>query len=458
VVGQGVDVLLASDPAYGRRAGLERALRDAIRTGRLSAGARLPSTRALATDLGVARGTVVEAYAQLAAEGYLVARQGAATTVAHLPAPVPPAAGRPPSADAPRVDLRSGEPDLGAFPRGAWLSALRGVLQTVPPHVLGYGDPRGRPELRAALAAYLTRARGVVADPDRIVVTSGFSSGFARLARALAAGGVTVVAMEDPGQPLHRRIARDEGLSVTGVPVDRDGMLVSALAALTAGAVVVTPAHQFPLGGTLASVRRTALAAWARDRGAIVVEDDYDGEFRYDRMPVGALQGLDPRRVVYAGTTSKTLAPALRLAWLVVPDPLLEPLVEDRRHRETAPALDQLALTELLTSGRFDRHVRRMRADYRRRRDLLVGALAARAPGCRPGGVAAGLHAMVGLPADGPGEAEVARRAAVAGVAVDLLGPHWLGPPTAEGVLVGYCRPPAHAFRSAVDAVTGLLA
>jgi len=396
---------------------------------------------------------VVEAYGQLAAEGWLLTRQGASTTVARLPTagPPPPPAAR---GGEPAVDLRAGEPDPGGFPRGAWLAALRRVLATAPPEVLGYGDPRGRPELRAALAGYLTRARGVAADPGRIVVTSGFADGLARLAVVLRDQGVDTIAMEDPGQPLHRRIAAGEGLRVVPAQVDRDGVVVGELG--QAGAALVTPAHQFPLGVPLAPARRTALLEWAARGGAIVVEDDYDGEFRYDRKPIGALQGLDPERVVYAGTASKTLAPATRLAWMVVPARLLEPLVEDRRHRVTTPALDQLVLAELLSSGAFDRHVRRMRSAYRRRRDALVAALAAEAPGHPVSGLAAGLHALVGLPR-GVTEAAVAARAAEAGVALELLGPHWHGAPRHEGLLVGYGRPPAHAFRGALQALLAVL-
>jgi GntR family transcriptional regulator/MocR family aminotransferase len=439
-----VDLLLDPDASAGRREGLEQALREAIRSGRLAPGTRLPSTRALAGELGVARGTVVEAYGQLAAEGWLLTRQGASTTVARLPtaaSPPPPAAG----SGGPAVDLRPGEPDPGGFPRGAWLAALRRVLATAPPEVLGYGDPRGRPELRTALAGYLTRARGVAADPGRIVVTSGFADGLARLAVVLRDQGADTIAMEDPGQPLHRRIAAGEGLRVVPAPVDRDGLVVGELDHV--GAALVTPAHQFPLGVPL---------EWAARVGAIVVEDDYDGEFRYDRKPIGALQGLDPERVVYAGTASKTLAPATRLAWMVVPARLMEPLVEDRRHRVTAPALDQLVLAELLSSGAFDRHVRRMRSAYRRRRDALVAALAAEAPGHPVSGLAAGLHALVGLPR-GATEAAVAARAAEAGVALELLGPHWHGAPRHEGLLVGYGRPPAHAFRAALQALVAVL-
>jgi GntR family transcriptional regulator/MocR family aminotransferase len=444
---------VAVDEAAGRGAGLERALRAAIRDGRLGPGTRLPSTRALAADLGWARGTVAGAYAQLAAEGWLTARAGAGTVVAavretaraDLPAP---AAERPV-----RYDLRAGSPDVASFPRAAWAAALRRALREAPDAALRLGDPRGRLELRAALAAYLGRTRGVLADGERIVICSGYVQALALLATAL--GRRATVAMEDPCLELHRDVVRAAGARVTALPVDERGARVEA--AGSADAVVVTPAHQVGLGSTLAPERRAALAEWARE--GVVIEDDYDGEFRYDGRPVGALQALAPDHVVYAGTASKALSPALRIAWLVLPERLVEPVVEAKRLADSAsPAVDQLALARLIESGELDRHLRRMRVHYRRRRDALVAALADRAPRVRVLGIAAGLHAVLQLPDGAPSEAEVVAAARERSLAITALGPFWHEPGDRPTRLqAGYASPPSHAFAGAVDVVADVM-
>ena len=359
------DLHVEPAPRGQRRAGLERAIRSAIRDGRLVAGDRLPSTRALAADLGLARGTVAEAYAQLTAEGFLTARPGAPTRVAFGIAVTPP---QPEivSPAIPHFDLQPGTPDVSAFPRAAYLRALRRALAAAPDSALGYHDLRGRPELRAALAAYLGRARGVLADPDRIVVCAGFNEALGLLAEVLAGS----LAMEDPCLHHHRAIVRAAGRRIVPMAVDEQGAQP-----VEADAALLTPAHQFPLGATLAPARRAAFVAWARERETVVIEDDYDGEFRYDRQPAGALQGLDPEHVVYAGTASKTLAPGLRLAWLVLPRALVEPVLEAKARAGGTAVLEQLALAELIGSGAYDRHVRRMRTRYRRRRDALLALL-----------------------------------------------------------------------------------
>jgi GntR family transcriptional regulator / MocR family aminotransferase len=443
----------------GRRAGLERAIRAAIRNGRLGAGERLPSSRALASDLGLARGTVAEAYAQLAAEGYLRTSQGAPTRVAPEPqmaanarasgpAPVP--------ATAPRFSLRVGVPDVNAFPRAGWQAALRHVLTRTSAGALTSDDPRGRPELRVALAAYLGRARGVLADPERIVICAGYAEALALLGTALRACGTLTVAMENPCLRHHREVIVAAGLRVAALAVDARGALADVPAG--AGAVVLTPAHQFPLGATLAPERRAAFVGWARSRDAIVIEDDYDGEFRYDRQPVGALQGLDPERVVYAGTASKTLAPGLRLGWLIVPAALLDDVIGAKRLAGATHTLDQLALAELLRSGAFDRHVRRMRQRYRRRRDLLLTLLAEHTPARRPQGIAAGLHLVLELQAGDPSEEELIARAAHHSLALDGLHSYWHGnadgPP---GIVLGYAAPADHAYRATMAALLAAL-
>jgi len=432
----------------GRRAALERAVREAIRDGRLRPGERVPSTRALAHDLGLARGTVAEAYAQLGAEGYLQARPGAPTRVAEgvvrRGEDAAGGAGAAPSAGTaePRLSLRPGVPDVAAFPRAAWVAALRRALNAAPDAVLRTGDPRGRPELRAALAAYLGRARGVLADPDRIVICSGFTEGLGLLCRALR--GTGALAMEDPCFAAHRDIAHAAGMRVAPVGVDEHGALPEVPA--DTAALHLTPSHQFPLGGTLAPERRAAFVAWARRHEAVVIEDDYDGEFRYDRQPAGALQGLDPEHVVYAGTASKTLAPALRLGWLVLPGRLVEPVLAAKLN--PSPALEQLALAELLSAGGYDRHVRRMRQRYRKRRDALLAALGDR----RTLGIAAGLHVVVEVES----EADVLARAQDA-IALEPLGPYWHREAGFAGLVVGYAAPPEHAFSAAVSALAGVL-
>ncbi|MFF8968703.1 PLP-dependent aminotransferase family protein [Streptomyces sp. NPDC014995] len=450
----GVDLHLEADAGEGRRAGLERALRDAVRDGRLAPGTRLPATRRLAAETGISRNTVKAAYDQLVAEGYLTARQGSGTRVAALPS----VATEPPGAHArarePRFDLRPGSPDVGAFPAAAWLRALRRAIATAPSLAYDYGDPRGRIELRTALSGYLGRARGVVAPPERIVVTSGYVQGLALLARVLEGARV---GMEDPGLPFHREVVRRNGADVVPVRVDERGVCARELGDL--GAVVVTPAHQYPTGVTLHPERRRALTDWARARGGLIIEDDYDGEFRYDRQPVGALQGMAPGEVVYLGTASKTLGPALRLGWMVLPPHLVDAVADVKLHSDHhTESIGQLALTELIDSHAYDRHVRACRLRYRRRRDLLLDRLGARR-GVR--GIAAGLHALVEV----DDEEAVLARAEAEGLAVGRLGEHWHAhPPSREGgerrpqgLVVGYGTPRERVYPEALDVLAKVL-
>ncbi|MFD3498618.1 PLP-dependent aminotransferase family protein [Streptomyces sp. NPDC058676] len=447
--GVGVDLHVQLHVGEGRRAGLERALRDAVRDGRLAPGARLPATRRLAGELGISRGTVKAAYDQLVAEGYLTARQGSGTRVASLPAAdaeTPEAAAR---ARVPRLDLRPGSPDVGTFPAAAWLRALRRAIATAPSRAYDYGDPRGRIELRTALSGYLGRARGVIAPPERIVVTSGYVQGLSLLTRVLEGG---TVAMEDPGLPFHREVVRRGGGRVVPVRVDERGALVEDLG--EASAVVVTPAHQYPTGVTLHPERRRALTDWARARGGLIVEDDYDGEFRYDRQPVGALQGMASGHVAYLGTASKTLGPALRLGWMVLPPDLVDAVADAKLHSDHhTESIGQLALAELIESHAYDRHVRACRLRYRRRRDQLLDRLGARR---RVRGIAAGLHALV----DVDDEAAALARAEAEGLAVGHLGEHWHTPGVegrTQGLVVGYGTPRERAYPQALDVLTKVL-
>ncbi|MEV7077593.1 PLP-dependent aminotransferase family protein [Streptomyces sp. NPDC093516] len=463
----GVDLHLEpSGP--GLRKGLTDALREAVRSGRLAPGTRLPSSRSLAADLGIARNTVAGAYADLVAEGWLTARQGSGTRVATgMSAPparpwgrtaVPQArtAPRPLAPARPAYDLRPGSPDLASFPRAEWLKAARRALDAAPYHALDYGDPRGRPELRTALAGYLARARGVRADPERIVVCGGCAHGLRLLGAVLRARGARTVAVESYGLDVHWRLLADAGLRTVPLPFDHRGTDPGALTG--ADAVLLTPAHQFPMGVPLHRDRRSAVVDWARRTGGLVLEDDYDGEFRYDRQPVGALQGLDPDRVVYLGTASKSLAPGLRLAWAVLPPDLVEEVAAAKGGVDTCGVLDQLTLAEFLTSGAYDRHVRATRLRYRRRRDALVAAVAARAPEARVTGIAAGLHVLLRLP---PGtEQSVVQAAHWRGLSVHGLAGYRHADTAAEPVdalVVGYGTPPDHAWSGALDALCAVL-
>jgi GntR family transcriptional regulator/MocR family aminotransferase len=377
-----------------RRAQLEDRLRELVREGTLAAGSRMPSSRALAGDLGVSRRLVVDAYAQLLAEGYLVSRQGAGTYVAETTAI---ADGAPPEqpAGSPQFDFFPGAPDLSAFPRTLWLRAMRDVLRSAPDGALAYPDARGAPELRGALSDYLRRVRGVVAEPDAIVVCSGATQGLALLGRALVAQGVRDIDVEDPGLPPHRAVLQYAGLRVRGVGVDEQGLQVDAL---RAGAVLATPAHQCPTGVVLSPRRRGELVRWA-GAGGLVIEDDYDAEFRYDRAPLGALQGLAPEHVVYMGTVSKTLAPGMRLGWLVLPQSINDAVAQAKALDDLGcPVLDQLVLARLLTTSAYDRHLRRARRRNRARRDALITAVARELPQAHVSGISAGLHALVRLP------------------------------------------------------------
>jgi GntR family transcriptional regulator / MocR family aminotransferase len=432
------------------RAGLETALRGAVRTGRLAPGLRLPSSRALAADLGIARNTVAEVYSQLVAEGWLTAQTGSGTSVAPRLAPdFGAVSGDRPDPPPSRYDLRPGVPDLSAFPRRAWLATARRVLAAAPDHLLGYPDPRGLTELRVALAGYLARARGVTADPGHIVICAGFGHGLAAVCRALRSAGAATVAVEAYGHSEHRDIVTGQGLGLRPVPVDPMGAVIGE--ASGADAALLTPAHQFPLGVTLHPRRRREVAAW----GGVVIEDDYDGEFRYDRQPVGALQALAPDRVIYAGTASKSLAPSLRLGWLVVPSRLLDAVTAELAAGPSG--LDQLTLAEFITSGGYDRQIRRARLAYHRRRDRLMAVLSGAGP--QVSGIAAGLHAVLDLPRTDL-ERDMIVRASQRGLALDGLQRYRAGPgPGGDraGLVIGYARPPEHAYTTALARLRAVL-
>lgn len=530
--GQALGIDLHIEPTgSGLRRGLTDALREAVRGGRLAPGTRLPSSRTLAADLGIARNTVADAYADLVAEGWLTARQGSGTRVAERPVEAPSPArtpGRRPHGGL-RHDLHPGSPDLSSFPRADWLKASRRALTAAPNEALGYGDPRGRHELRTALAGYLSRARGVHADPDRIIICAGFVHGLKLLGEVLRRRGVSDIAVESYGLDIHWNVLTRAGLHAHPLPLDQLGTDTGALDAPgwdawgwdegagsgvaprarseaapgsgagaapgaragmaprsgrgeesghgeesagalgvddvgsrpAVGAALLTPAHQFPMGVPLHPDRRAAVVDWARRTGGLILEDDYDGEFRYDRQPVGALQGLDPDRVVYLGTASKSLAPGLRLGWMVLPPSLTQEVIDAKGASDwSCGVLDQLTLAEFLNSGAYDRHLRSARLRYRRRRDQLVAALAERAPTIHATGIAAGLHAVVQLP---PGtEQSVVRAAAWQGLGVAGLSSYRHEDAAASAALidalvVGYGTPPDHAWTGALDALCRVL-
>jgi GntR family transcriptional regulator / MocR family aminotransferase len=448
------DLLVELDRSRPRtlRAQLERGLRQAIARKTLAPGTALPPSRVLAAELGLSRSLVVGAYEQLVIEGYLEARQGSGTRVRAPGFDTRKASAGP--GDSPYWPLplghdgkisRSGLPDPGLFPRNEWLRHYREVLQDLPDMQLLYPPPRGELELRAALTAYLGRVRGVRATPDQVVICGGFSQGLMLLCRALGRRGVTRIAVEDPCFLFHRRIIEAAGLEWVPVPVDDEGIQTSLLAGLDVSAVLLSPAHSYPSGVALSADRRVKLLEWARASGALVIEDDYDAELRYDRLPVGALQGLDPDRVVYGGSASKVLSPALRLGWLVAPPELAGEIIRVRLLEDfAAEALGQLTLARFIDSGGFARHLRR---------DRVLAALDRHLPEVQPSGEAAGLHLLLRLP-DGRDPEQVAALAAKHDVQLENATWHWAQPCAAPPtLLVGYGAQREHALAHGIEAL-----
>lgn len=417
---------------------LERSIRESIQAGRLAAGARLPSSRELAAQLGISRGVVTEAYGQLVAEGYLTSRQGAPVRVAltvRTPPVRPAARSLLPSYP---YHFHPGLPDLAGFPRDRWLRSLRAAWRRAPLDAVGYPDPRGVPALREALAEYLGRVRGAAAEPEQMLVCTGFAQAFSLLCRWLVVHGIERLALEDPGWHAHRLVAEQAGLAVAPVPVDGEGICVDALEASGASAVVVTPAHQFPTGAVLSRERRAALIEWAEEGERLIVEDDFDSEYRYDGSGLGALQGLAPERVAYIGSASKRLTPGMRLGWALLPSWLAWPLIQAKAVEDSgSEAIGQLALHDFVERGELDRHIRRMRLRYQRRREALVAALEKHLPEARPGCGVAGLYAPVELP-DGVDEAATVASAAERGVGVEGLSVHRFSSGGPPGLVIGF--------------------
>jgi GntR family transcriptional regulator/MocR family aminotransferase len=438
--------------ARGARDSLLKALRDAVRSGRLGPGTMLPPSRTLAADLGLARNTVAEAYAELVAEGWLASRQGAGTWVVNMSGKgLPP---RPRGARmVPTHNLMPGSPDVSEFPRNAWVAATRRALASAPTEALRMGDPRGRPELRDALAEYLARARGVRATPESIVICAGVRHAVELLTRVV--GGP--IAVEAYGLFIFRDAIHALGVPTVPIGLDDHGAVVSDLDGLDVPAVLLTPAHHNPHGMPLHPSRRTAIVEWARRTNGYVLDDDYDGEFRYDRQPVGALQALCPDRIAYLGSTSKSLAQTLRLGWMALPDELVDAVIDAQGGSQFhVDAINQLTMADFISSGQYDRHIRKMRMRYRRRRDTLVDALTAFDVGIS--GLSAGVNVLLTLP-DGS-EHEVLRRAGEAGIALQGLS-RMRHPQAAvadrDGIIVGFAAPAEHAFPAAVNALCAVL-
>ncbi|MES2098466.1 MAG: PLP-dependent aminotransferase family protein [Pseudomonadota bacterium] len=438
---------------------LERQLRTSVRIGRLTAHMLLPSTRSLAHDLGVSRGVVVEAYEQLTAEGYFTATAGSGTRVAPIGAEASHAPVAEPAPSHPcRYDFQPGSPDPHAFPRRAWLACLRRTIGSAASDVFRYPDPRGAPAARAAVAAFLGRSRATVGHAGNVVMCNGFAQGIDLVARLLKERGVTDVACEDPGYGAVPRRLRELGIAAHPIPVDSRGMQIEPLQRSGASAVVVTPAHQYPTGAGMTADRRAALLAWAAANDALVIEDDYDSEYRYDREPLGALQGLAPERVIYIGTASKNLSPALRLGWLMAPQRLVEGFGQLKQRMDGgSPTLEQLAFAEFLNTGEMERHLRRMRPVYRLRRDLLVAALHEHLPGLRIGGVAAGLHLMLDLP-PGTDERALLRTAQAHSMRFFCAGDCWSVPrPDRPALVLGYGCCHESSIRAGVQVLARLV-
>jgi GntR family transcriptional regulator/MocR family aminotransferase len=457
------DLLVDLDRSRPRslRTQLEHGLRQAVTRGSLPPGTALPPSRVLAGELSVSRSLVVGAYEQLTTGGYLEARQGSGTRVRANrvgaqagpdpagarrsgPEPAPDAVAGPfwpvPPGPGGADTARSGLPDPALFPRAEWVRHYRDVLRETADNGLFYPPPRGEQSLRTALAAYLGRVRGVRTTADDIVICAGFSQGLALLCRVLARRGVLRVVVEDPCFSLHRRIIEAAGLQAVPVPVSAEGLDVSKLAGLDdVGAVLLSPAHSFPSGTVLSAARRVALLEWARDTGGLVIEDDYDAELRYDRLPLGSLQGMDPARVVYGGSTSKVLSPALRLGWLVLPRHLTGEVIHAQlTDLFGTEAFGQLTLARFIDGGGFARHLRRVRPIYRARRDTLLGTLRRHLPQVPVSGEVAGLHLLLQLPPDWD-PAAAAETGLRSGLPLEDPSSYWADPAAAPpALLVGY--------------------
>ena len=455
------DILLDLTPWRGpMHVRLTCSLRAAIRAGRLPRSAALPPSRSLAADLGMSRSTVTQAYGQLIAEGYLEARTGSATRVHWAPGPDAPVPGQSASVPVPaRFDLTPGRPDLRAFPVHRWVAAIRSAAASTPFDQLGYPAPEGADRLRQVLAEYLGRVRGAAASSASTTICTRGADAMMRACRALRAEGITRLAVEEPCWPLLREAAMAAGLEPVPVTVDDNGLVVDALCARPdIRAVCVSATHQFPTGVVMSPQRRAALLEWARGSGGVIIEDDYDAEFRYDRPAVATLHGMAPDRVFLLGSVSKTLAPAVGIGWVVTPARFVQAVRAASPFALVPPVLDQLALASFIESGAYDRHLRAARLRYRARRRDLLRALASQLPGCPVEGAAAGLHLLVRLTADTPASL-ITRAAARRGLLVADLDRFRMKPdPQRPALVLGYGNLPDAAAAQAVSILAETIA
>ena len=435
---------------------LTEQLKQAMLDGRLSAGARIPSTRSMAQTLRVSRNVVLAAYDELFAEGYIIGRHGSGTYVVDdLPAPsrvgstipvgrprwlrrpAPPTTFDMPVTNA-RIDFRVGQPSMEPLPERIWRHLWREMSADVPPDY--YGPPAGYPELRAAIAGYLNRSRGIACDAEDLVVTSGASQAIDLIGRATLLPG-DAVAFEEPGYPVSRCALLLNGATVVPVPVDEDGLQVDALQRLPQAPTLafVSPSHQYPTGARMSVARRLALLDWAREHDSLIVEDDYDSEFRFDAAPLPALAGLDnDGRVVYVGTFSKMLTPAIRVGYVLAPPLLRERIIQIKRLSDFHTSWPvQRVLTRFLQTGLLETHIRRMRRHYAEKRALLAAQLEPVTDLARLRGFEAGLHAFVEL-APHVSHDEVMERALAIGVGVTTIDEYFYGPTRLNGILLGY--------------------
>jgi GntR family transcriptional regulator/MocR family aminotransferase len=445
-------------PLHMRLAAVVRA---AIRDGRLPVGAALPPSRTVAVDLGVSRWTVTQAYSQLITEGYLTGRTGSATRVNWTPDPADNSAAsqvrrRPAAAQAQAgFDMYSCRPDLRSFPRRKWVESIRAAAQTASFDQLDYSEPGGLPQLRTVIAEHLNRSRGAAAEPGTVSIFSGAGQGLSQLGRALLAAGHTAIGMENPGSPRLWQAVQMTGLEQVPLPVDDHGLVVDSLAGHPGlRAVCVGTARQVAFGCPLAPQRRSALLEWARQSDGLVIEDDYDSEFSYDQPALPVMQGTDMHRVALLGSMSQAVGPSVSIGWVVAPRRWVTAVRAEHEIQLLPPALNQLALVQLMQSGAYDRHLRASRLRYRARRNALVDTLRRYLPDYRPVGAESGLQLLLGLPA-GFDVAAMIAAAARQGLHVGSLAELQFPPdPTQPGLLIGY----GNLKDAAVDAAVALLA
>lgn len=439
---------------------LAAAIRSAVRDGRVPHGAALPPSRNLADDLGVSRWTVTQAYGQLVTEGYLSARTGSATRASWTPGPDDPAVPRPaPAAGVPRpqarYDMYSCRQDLRVFPRRKWVEAITAAAATASFSQLDYSAPGGMPELRTVLAEHLNRARGAAVDPAAVSIFSGAGQALTQVCRALMADGQTVLGIEDPGSIRYWQVARTTGMDLVGLPVDEQGLVTAELGRHPwLRAVCVGTARQMAYGTPLPAGRRLELLAWARRVDALVIEDDYDHEFSYDRPAPPVMQGTDPQRIALLGSMTQALGPTVSVGWVVTPGRLVQAVRAEDQIQPLPPALNQLALAHLMQSGGYDRHVRTTRLQLRRRRNALIESLRTRLPGYRVHGAQSAMMLLVELP-PGTDTASIIAAAARRDLQIGDIEEMRLTPdPARPGILLGY----GNLSDKVVDEAVALLA